>query len=327
MRKTKRQHLLPSYRNSSVDVNDKHPSQEVPGQRIDIWGDLILTGLDFGEEGSNILVIERESTGEEGIEDHTTAPYVSRVPLVFHTVHDFGARIMRTATTGFELESGRSESGHSPIGQFDQGRIERMYQYVFGLEVAVDDRKCMCVVESVDDLFEKRQGIEGREATAVDEEIEKLATFDVLQHKIKFILAFEDIVYAQYVWMVHEFHHDDLPIDSKTLFREFRQVGSQGCTGVHEWLEREDFHSGELTRAAVSGDADPSTGTLADAFTNDPLSDIFRVLGKIESTDTSGGLLLLPASSQVGVVLDRRCSRWGVDYGCHEKSVKLRSSL
>ena len=102
-----------------------------------------------------------------------------------------------------------------------------MYQDIFGLEVAVDDRKGVRIVESIDDLLEKGQGIEGRESTTVDKEIEKLATFDVFEDQIKFVFALEDIVYAEYVGVVHEFHHDDFPVDSKTLFLGFGEVGSQ----------------------------------------------------------------------------------------------------
>lgn len=120
--------------------------------------------------------------------------------------------------------------------------------------------------------------------------------------------------------MVHELHHDDLPVDSETLFFGLGKVGSQGYTGVHEGLERENFDSGELTCATVFRDADASAGTLADAFPDDPLTDVFRVLGEIESAGGSGVFFLLPASSQMGVVLDGGCSRWCLYCGCHDRN-------
>lgn len=191
-----RRHGVFSYRDSSVYVNDQHASQEVPGQRIDIRGNLINAGFDFGEEGSHVFIVERESTGEESEEDYTTAPNVSCVSPVFHTVDDLGTGVVRTATTGFELERGRSEGGHSPIGELDQRRVERMYQYIFWLEIAVNDRESVGIVESVNDLFEERQGIEGGETTAVNEEIKEFATFDVFEYKVKFVFTFEDVVDA-----------------------------------------------------------------------------------------------------------------------------------
>lgn len=210
--------VLSSYRNSLVDVNDKHARQEVPGQGLDMCGDLVNAGLDFGQEGSHVLVIKGESAGEESIEDDTTAPNVSCVSLVFHTFDDLGTGVVRTTAAGFELEGGRCKGGHAPICDFDQGGAEGMYQDIFWLEVAVNDGKRVGIVETIDDLLEEREGVEGRETTAVNEEIEELAAFDVFEYKIELVLAFEDVVYAEYVGVVHEFHHDDLPVDSKTLF-------------------------------------------------------------------------------------------------------------
>lgn len=308
---------MSSYRDSPVNVNDKHPSQQVPGQGVDVCGDLILTGFDFGEEGPHVLVVEREPSGEESIENYTTAPNVGRIAHILVAPDDLGTRIVRATTAGFELKSGRREGGHPPIGQFYQRRVDRMYQNIFRFEVAMYDRKGVGVVEAVDNLLEKSQGIDRRESTTVDEVIEKLATLDVFEYQIKVVFAFKDIVYTQYVGMVHELHHDDLLVDSKALLLRFREVGSQRCARVHERLEGEDFDSGELTCATVFGDANAPAGPFADAFTNNPLANVLWVLGKVEGAGTSGRLFLLPASSQVGVVFDGGCPGRGVGHGWH----------
>lgn len=277
---------------------------------IDVCGDVISTGLYFGEEGSHVLVVERESTGEESIEDYTTAPDVGCVASVLVAVDDLGAGVMRTTTASFELKGGWSEGGHSPVGEFYQGRVERMYEDIFGFEIAVDDRESVSIVETIDDLFEEGEGVEGRETTTVDEEIEQFAALDVFEYQIEFVFAFKDIVYAQYVGVVHELHHDDFPVDSETLFFGFCEVGGQGSAGVHEWLEWEYFYGGQFSGATVFCDADTTAGAFPDALANDPLADVFWVLGEIERTDASGGLFLLPASAEMGVVLDWWCC-WG----------------
>ena len=107
-----------------VDINNKHPCQQVPGQGVDVCGNLIPTCLDFGKERSHVLVIKGEPAGEESKEDDTATPNVSRVSSVLVASDDLGTGIMRTATTRFKLKGGRCEGGHSPVGDFYQWRVE-----------------------------------------------------------------------------------------------------------------------------------------------------------------------------------------------------------
>lgn len=51
------------------------------------------------------------------------------------------------------------------------------------LEITMADVEAVAVVEAVDDLLEVPQGFGGWKATARDEVVEQLATFDILEHE------------------------------------------------------------------------------------------------------------------------------------------------
>ena len=287
---------------SPGDVHDEHSGHEVLSLGVNPRRHLVLTRLDLAEQAAHVLVIERQPPGEEREEDDAAAPYVRRSALVLKPVHDLGARVVRAPAARLELRVRRRERGHTPVRDLDERRVERVDEDVLRLEVAMDDRERVRIVEAVHDLLEVRERLERGELPTVDEEIEELAALDVLEDEIQLALALVHVVYAHDVRVVHELHHHDLAVDPEALLVGLGLAGAQRRVRVERELEREHLHGRELARAAVFGDFDVPARALADALADDPRPDVLRVLGVLESAVACGGLLLLPTGAVAGGV-------------------------
>jgi len=164
-----------------VHVNDKHPFDEIGSLRVNIWRHVELARLDLAQKVWHMLVVEREFPGDEREEDDADAPYVCLRAFVTLTSNDFGTGVVRGTTTCLELREGRLESGHAPVSDLYQFIIDAMDEDVLGFEVTMGNGESVAVRETVDDLLEIGQSFEGREATAIDNEVKKFPALNPFQ--------------------------------------------------------------------------------------------------------------------------------------------------
>ena len=116
----------------------------------------------------------------------------------------------------------------------------------------MNDGECMGVVKSVDDLLEVSQSLNRWKASSIDEKVEELPAFDVLEDEIKFGGRLPHIVEAHDVGVVDELHDDDLALDSvEDALRLFAET-SEGHARVEEGGLGDDLHRGVLTSPGVS---------------------------------------------------------------------------
>jgi hypothetical protein len=80
---------------------------------------IILACLDLGKEGTDILIVERESTGQESKENDATGPYISGGSAVFVAMDDLRTGVVRAPAACFKLKGGRCKSCHAPVCDLD----------------------------------------------------------------------------------------------------------------------------------------------------------------------------------------------------------------
>ena len=296
------------YSDSLLDVHNKHPHDQIPGNPIHTGRYLELAKFNFSKKHFDILVVEWQSSSQEGKQDDTTAPDIGSSSLVLEAPHNLGRSIVRTTTARFQLPSGWSKRGHTPIGDLEGRGVQRLDQDVLGLQVTVDDRETVRIVESIDDLFKERQCFEWGEPPTVDQEVEEFSTFDVLEDEVEFPLAFIDVVNSHDVRMVHELHHCNLPIDTQPLFFALCLLSSEGTTRVEEGLEGKYLDRSVLACAAMTSDLDVPACAFPDTFANDPGSDKLGIVRKVKSAPPRGFFLLLPTGWDTRFV-QSRCAR------------------
>lgn len=140
---------------SLPDIHNKHPRDQIPGDPVHTRGYLELPEFHFAKEYFDILVVEGQSSSQEREQDNTTAPDIGSGSLVLEASHDLGRSIMWTSTARFKLPSRWSKRGHTPVGDLEDRRVQRLDQDVLWFQVAVNDREAVRIVEPVDDLFEE----------------------------------------------------------------------------------------------------------------------------------------------------------------------------
>lgn len=102
----------------------------------------------------------------------------------------------------------------------------------------MDDREGMCIVETIDDLSEVDEGLVRWKFASVDQEVEKFSSFNILENKKEFLIAFIHVIDAHDIRMVHKLHHRYLAIDAKTLFIRFSLLSGQRHARAHKRGDR-----------------------------------------------------------------------------------------
>lgn len=248
-----------------LGVDFEHAANEVLGVRRELGGHGELADLDFGEEMTNVLVVEGEATGEERKEDDTAGPNVGGRAVVVETLlelvrsaqsprrgtetthsDNLGRSVVRRSTARLQQLSTALEGGHSKVGDLDV--LLAVEEEVLGFEIAMANVEAMTVVHSRDDLLEVVQRLVGVKTTARDEVVEQLAAFDVLHDEVavgfgivsqdigrgvkarkgslQVVSGLPNIHEPKDVGVLDELHDDNLALDSEKHLFDGSRVSS-----------------------------------------------------------------------------------------------------
>lgn len=153
-----------AYRNSPRDVLLQHAAQKVLRHRVDVHRHVESTIANLVQQDTNVVVVERQTTGQECVKDHSTRPDIGDRTLVSLSRNDFGTCVVRAPTARPQESVTALPSGHTEVGDLDI--LVAIQEKVLWLEVTVSDVETMTVVDGVDDLLEVVDSFGGRQAAA-----------------------------------------------------------------------------------------------------------------------------------------------------------------
>ena len=205
---------------AGLDAAQGVDDEDLREQVLRLAGDLVgpwhleLSCLDLEEQVADVSVVlvEGESAGEQGKQDHTAGPDVAGEAVVGDTRDDFGRGVVGRPAGGLEQLVLGLEGGHAEVGDFDVVLV--VEEQVFWLEVPVDNAQGVAVGYTDDDLAEVGDGLGLGQRSALYEQVEQLALLGVLEDHVQVVIGLPDIVETQHIRMIEQLHDDNLALDA-----------------------------------------------------------------------------------------------------------------
>lgn len=124
---------------------------------------------------------EGELATEHDIEDDSAGPDVRLGTAVLLAQSDFWRGIVRTAARCLQPFVVLPRC-HAEVNKLDVS--DRIKKNIFGLDVAMTDLELVTITDCTDYLAEDSHGFDFFELSVLNDVVEQLATFDVLQNQV-----------------------------------------------------------------------------------------------------------------------------------------------
>jgi len=133
----------------------------------------VLTA-NFCEEGLDVIIFERKSTGEHDIKNNTSTPDVDLRPCIQTTSNDLGSGIIGTTAACLEKIPVLDFIGEAKISDFNIEII--IEEHVLRFQIAMDNLEAMRVFDARNELLEEAPCLMFWHTAICHNVIEKLAT-------------------------------------------------------------------------------------------------------------------------------------------------------
>lgn len=142
----------------SVDrVNLEHGPDEPGSPRRDVSRNMKSARCDLLEKGGDVVIVKRQSTHQQHIEDYTAAPHINLGSRVQLSRNHLRSGIVGTATAGLQEIAIRHDIAQPEIGDLDV--LLAVDQQVLWFQVAVNDLVSVAVFDGADDLLKELAGL------------------------------------------------------------------------------------------------------------------------------------------------------------------------
>lgn len=209
--------------------------------------------MDLFVHGHKIIILKREESSEENVEDDTAGPKISFCAVVALLSDDLRRNIGRRAAGGMEKAVRAdmlSESREAKVGDFEIAIVVK--EEVLRFEITVIDAAAVAEVDGGDKLTKVVASGGFRQPATTSDQREELAAADELHSEKDLGSRSHDFVQLDDVWMGHHFHDGDLALH---LLNH---------TGAEDFLFANDFHGDVTVGAEVTGEVDLGEGAVAE---------------------------------------------------------------
>lgn len=103
------------------------------------------------------LIVKRDLSADQDIEDYTKTPYVHLGPGILFCLQQLRSSKVQTAAEGLELATGRKQVTQSKVNNLDVARFAD--EDVLNLQIAVDNAVPVAVIQGTGDLASELAGL------------------------------------------------------------------------------------------------------------------------------------------------------------------------
>ena len=183
------------------------------------WWVVDMAFFDLGVQLRHTLVVKGDFTTHQDIEDDAKTPYIHLGPRVLFGLQQLGGGKIQAATERLEQALWREQVAQPKVDDLDISRLAD--EYVFDLQVSVDDAVAVAIIQCTCDLTGEFAGLLLFEAAMGDDVVEHLTAVDVFEEHVPVVVGPNHVTHAADIRMVQEADDGSLPCCSYLL----RMVG------------------------------------------------------------------------------------------------------